>query len=433
MQAMHLPDYPNLLLVGVFFLCGFEFCIGVFLLTGCFRRSAPICAALFMAVMLPLTLWIAVSDPVADCGCFGDALIISNWATFWKNVVLSLAVVWLWRFNASLEWLIRPHLQWIALLITGIYIVAIGMCGYLYQPLLDFRPYPIGSQLTYIEEADGDREGEDQYNLVYEKDGKEYEFSIDDELPSEDDGWTFVRRELTSGSSTDSGASGGSKNVVIDPSLERGEESSGESTFRIWSEDGEEDMTDDAVLHDGEQIILFMPDLAGVSVATTWQINSLYTWAGKHGIDMIGVVSGNEEEIAEWQDLSLAAYPLYTAEDTEIKMVARGNPSVVYLKDGRIVWKSTLRAIPTEDFLSADASGDPASYARNDKAILYNITVIYVMILVVLSFLSYLPELGRFYTWGKRKKVTPEIDGRNEDDDSREDEVSHDDRGVRAE
>lgn len=411
MQAMHLPMYPNLLLVAVFILCGYEFCIGAFLLLGCFRRSAPVCAAAFMVVMLPLTLWIAIADPVADCGCFGDAFIISNWATFWKNVVISAAIIWLLKYNTQLKCLIRPHIQWIALLASGCYVVVIGLCGYVYQPLIDFRPYQKGAFLVNEEESED--EDEEEYRLIYEKNGVEESFGIDDELPSEEEGWNFVRRELVSPESSDS-LPRKSSNVEYDTSAATKTQ---ESTFRLWSEDGEEDLTEDAILREGEQLILFMPDLKNVSVATTWQINSLYTWAGKHGIDMIGVVSGNLDEITQWKDLSLAAYPLYTAEDTEIKMVVRGNPAVVYLKDGHIIWKTTLRALGTEDFLAPDASGNAESYARDDKALLYNITTIYVIIMLLLLALSFIPDLGRFFP---RKAI-------NRDDKvNREELKSHD-------
>ena len=99
LASMSLDIWPNLELVGVFALCAAEFLVGVFILTGCFRRSTAIIAAIIMAFMLPLTLWIAVSDPVDDCGCFGDALLISNWATFWKNVALTAAIAWLVVYN----------------------------------------------------------------------------------------------------------------------------------------------------------------------------------------------------------------------------------------------------------------------------------------------------------------------------------------------
>lgn len=394
MDALHLPIIHNLLLAGVIILCVFEFCIGVFLCLGCFRRSAPICAAVFMGVMLPLTLWIAVNDPVADCGCFGDALILSNWATFWKNIVLTIVIIFLLRYNTKIRWLIRPHLQWIAFILCSAYISIICFIGYFYQPLLDFRPYSIGNTL-YSETDSNDPMPE--YKLIYKKEGIEKAFDINEELPDEDDGWEFIRREETKPDSA-SEALRQSDFVELDESLKK----ESDKNFRIWNDDGEVDMTEMVLGETSEELILFMPDLSQVSVATTWQINSLYTWAQKNDINMIGVVSATVDQISDWRDISLAAYPIYTAEDTEIKMIARGNPAVVYLKDGKIIWKTTLRALGINDFQDEVSINDPESLGRDNKAILFNLTAIYIILLTGLFALSYIPVLKRIFIPGSK-------------------------------
>lgn len=378
MGAMHLPIFKNILLVATFILFAYEFIIGIFLIFGCFRRSTPIFAILFMSVMLPLTLWIALSNPVEDCGCFGDAIILSNWATFWKNVVLTGAVVWLFKFNATQRCLITPALQWVGLITSAGYIVIIGLAGYIYQPLIDFRPYKIGTPI--IDKSDEDKDDYDApiFEFIYEKNGEQKRFGINDEIPSEEDGWTFIRRIKIG------------NNLSTPNSKSENEE---ERNLRIWSEDGEEDMSGEVILEDGRQLILLMPELRNVSVASTWQINSLYSWAEKNSIEMIAIVAATQDEIANWRDLSLADYPLYTADDTQIKMIARGNPAVVYIENGNIIWKTSLRALGTKDFLSKTASSNPKDYGRNDKRLLMNMTGIYVAIIVILLALSLIPAL----------------------------------------
>ena len=116
--AMGMPLYDSLILAGVFGLCALEFLIGIYLIFGCYRKSAPMLALLFMCVMLPLTLWIAIADPVADCGCFGDALVISNWATFWKNVAITCLIIWLIKSNRRVPCIITPAFQWMAFVAT---------------------------------------------------------------------------------------------------------------------------------------------------------------------------------------------------------------------------------------------------------------------------------------------------------------------------
>ena len=94
-----LAGYDGLLPFMAFSVSAIEFALGVFLLVGIYRRFTPYAMLLMMAVMLPLTLYIAVTGEMSDCGCFGDAVTLTNWGTFWKNVPLTLAVVYLVAYN----------------------------------------------------------------------------------------------------------------------------------------------------------------------------------------------------------------------------------------------------------------------------------------------------------------------------------------------
>lgn len=381
LAALGLDLWPNLVLTGVFMLFSLEFLIGVFLLTGCFRRTAAIVAALFMSVMLVLTFWIAIKNPVDDCGCFGDAVILSNWTTFWKNVILIIFCVWLLKYNRSVICLINPSIQWIAFLVSGFYIVAIGLFGYVYQPLIDFRDYKVGQHLYDSDENISINE--DEYIFVYEKDGVRKEFGVDDELPDENDGWNFVERKTVENRED-------RQSAVIQS-----------RSFRIWDSDGD-DVTEDILKDSGFQLILFMPTLRDVSIASTWQINSLHDWAKNNSIDMIAVVSGSDEEIANWDDLSMPSYPIYQADDTSIKEIVRGNPAVVLTKDGEIKWKSSLRALDNDDFLAPGTTQNPMSFARDDKRTLLNSSYLYLSVMAVMIVLSFLPALRSAY--GRRKK-----------------------------
>ncbi len=370
----HVEPISSLLLVGVFALCVYEFLIGIFLWTGCFRRSTPIFGLLFMCVMLPLTFWIALFNPVADCGCFGDALILTNWQTFWKNIVITGMLIWLIKFNSICRCLIRPSLQWGALLVSIAYIVVIGFAGYYYQPLLDFRPFPKGKSLVPVSMTSDTDTAE--FIFVYAKDGIQHTFTIDDQLPDEEDGWTFIERKELNPRPV----------KVIDKDLD--------TSFRIWSEDGEEDVTEDVIHDNGNTLLLLMPDLDNVSISTTWKINSLYKWAEQHNVDMMAVVASTPQGIERWYDLALPEYPIYTAEDTLIKMLARGNPAVVYLHDGVIQWKSTLRALPNSDFADDNVDFNPEIMDRDTTRALLNITFIYIAIIIVIGCLSFLPSIS---------------------------------------
>lgn len=373
--ALGITVWEALNVVGVFLLCLLEFLVGIFLITGCFRRATPIIAALIMVFMLPLTLWLAIANPISDCGCFGDAIILTNWQTFWKNVIISAGVVWLLLYNRHFGWLITPYLQWIASVVAGFYFLIISFIGYFYQPLIDFRPYKVGTNLVsdYSNEIPNDEA--ESYIFIYEKNGKRYEFGINDELPDEEDGWEFIDRIEKEPEYT------GTKSIIVPVNPDP------DKTIRFFSEDGADDVTN-SIVGTGRQLILMIPNLSEVPAAKTWKINSLYEWCQQHDIDMFAVVGGSAAEIEYWKDIALPQYPIYTSDDTSIKEVVRGNPAVVYVEDGIIQWKSSLRAIDVDDFQSPEISNDPKSFARDNMMIFSDITWIFGIALVLLILLS---------------------------------------------
>lgn len=249
------------------------------------------------------------------------------------------------------------------------YIVFIGYVGFWQQPMLDFRPYSIGTQLL------SDSEGSEYipvYSFFYEKDGVEREFSQDDELPSEDSGWKFVRRE--------------EKEFVKDDSENRASDVM-DADFRIWSEDGNEDVTE-TLYSDDRQMLLLIPDIATLSMATSWKINRLYDMATAAGIDFFAVAAGSVEDIARWRDRSSGQYPIYTAEDTSIKELARGNPAIVSLDGGVVGWKTALSSLRLDDESNDKFETSPIDISMSGSEALVALSLILVSILAVLSLLS---------------------------------------------
>lgn len=124
-----------------------EFCLGLWLLFAIRRHFVSRLLLLIMLAMTPLTLWLALTDPVHDCGCFGDAVVLSNWQTFWKNVVLLACAGVVAAWPTSMGRFVSKSNQWIVLHYTVLFILVVAVYSVYHLPLFDFRPYHIGTNL----------------------------------------------------------------------------------------------------------------------------------------------------------------------------------------------------------------------------------------------------------------------------------------------
>ncbi len=327
LMAMGLESWTDTALIFAVALAALEFMLGIAIVVGAYRRSAPWVALLMLLVMTPLTLWLAVTGAVPDCGCFGDALHLSNWATFGKNVLLLAGVTYLLLFNTSLRGIYGPAVQWIVMALSFAMVMAVAYYGYFVQPLIDYRPYPVGTQLISSTVEDSDEASEDDFIFVYSKDGVEKEFTIDS-LPDEEDGWEYVTRYH---------ARRPQGKVIM-------QNGNAQNTIAIMDEEGN-DVTIDVLTANRRMVLLLFPDLEQVGVVNSFALNELADAALVANAEVVGITPASIGQIEQWKDVSMASYPIYNMDDSELKMVARGNPAVVYLEDGAIKWKRTLQSL----------------------------------------------------------------------------------------
>ena len=149
LQAMNLgawlPDAGALILSVV--ISATEFCIGIFLLFAIRRRLSSHLAVIIMALMTPLTLWLALTNPISDCGCFGDAVVLTNWQTFWKNVVLLAAAIVVMKWPTKMVRFVSESNQWIVVNYSVVFTLVISAWSLYDRPQFDFRPYHVGTDL----------------------------------------------------------------------------------------------------------------------------------------------------------------------------------------------------------------------------------------------------------------------------------------------
>ena len=149
LRAMHLealtPDF--LTVSAAILLSAVEFSLGICLFFAIRRRLVSLLTLVLLLIMAPLTLWLAVANPISDCGCFGDALVLSNWQTFWKNVFLLLAAMTVRRWPLEMPRFISRTNQWIVFNYTVVFILTVSGWSLYDLPTFDFRPYHIGTDL----------------------------------------------------------------------------------------------------------------------------------------------------------------------------------------------------------------------------------------------------------------------------------------------
>ncbi|MBQ9822213.1 MAG: DoxX family protein [Muribaculaceae bacterium] len=382
LAAMGLTEWTGTALFVAVALAVIEFVLGVVIAVGAYRRGSPILALILMLVMTPLTLWLAVTGAVPDCGCFGDALHLSNWATFGKNVLLLLGIIYLLAFNKSLRGVYGPAVQWVVLALSFALVISVAYYGYFTQPLIDYRPYPEGTRLVSSMAEDSD-EGEDDFIFIYSKNGEEHEFTIDS-LPDEEDGWEYVTRyhaRRPRGKVIMQGSGPGNGIAITD-------------------QDGN-DVTLDVLGDSRRTVLLLFPDLPHVGVVNSFALNELNDAALVSQADVIGLTPANAEEIEHWKDISMASYPIYNMDDSELKMIARGNPAVVYLEDGVIKWKRTLSSLDSEE-QPMELSEMGKSYDAD--SILTNLVLAYLAAMLALVIINRTHLMVRYFYYKRHKK-----------------------------
>lgn len=318
--------FPENLLFYVAVLLGcLEFCLGTYLLFGIRRRITTHLLLILMSVMTPLTLWLALENPISDCGCFGDAIALTNWETFWKNVGITVAVVVIFKRNRLITPLLSVRFDWLAALYSWAYILL--MAGYCiwYLPIFDFRPYHIGANIREgMEIPEGKEPTLYETRFILQKDGVEKEFRLEN-YP--DSTWIFVD----------------SKTVV----KEKGYEPPIQD-FVILRQTDEEDITDQILDDKNYTFLLVAHQLDKADDSSIDLINELYDYSLEHGYRFYALTSSSDEDILKWQEYTGAEYLFAKADDITLKTMVRSNPGVILLKEGVVINKWSTHELPDE-------------------------------------------------------------------------------------
>lgn len=366
---------PDWVLVGVAIALGaLEFALGVFMLFAVRRHVVSRITLAFMTAMTVLTLWIFVADPVKDCGCFGDALKLTNGETLLKNIVLSAcAALVAWRPVDMARFISRSN-QWIVRYYTVAYIVITSVYCLYTLPIFDFRPYHVGMNIKQgMEIPEGAEQPEFESTFLLRKNGETREFTLDN-YP--DSTWEYVDTRTVQ---TKKG---------YEPPIH---------DFALTSCDTGEDITEQVLTKKGYTFLLVSPRLAVADDSNFGDIDQIYEYAEENGADFYCVTASANDEIERWRDLTGAEYQFCNADETTLKTMIRSNPGLMLLKDGTIIGKWSHNALPQTDDLTAPLQQLTIGKAQNDSTTER-------LLIVLLTFflpLSALTLADRLWAWSK--------------------------------
>ncbi len=314
-----------------------EFTLGVCLFFGIRMKLTSTATALIMLLMTPFTLYLALANPVSECGCFGDAIVLTNWETFWKNVLLLFFAIWLYFNNSLIFRFISKRNQWLISLYGILYIVSVIAYCIIYLPIFDFRPYYVGANIRQqMEIPEGEEPPVYETTFIMEKNGVRKEFTLDN-YP--DSTWAFI----------DSKTHVRQKGYVP-PIID----------FSLHVFDSEEDVTQQILDDKGYTFLLIAPYLNIADDSSIDLINEIYDYSVENGYPFYCVTSSSSDaDIEQWKDRTGAEYSYLVADDVMLKTMVRSNPGLMLLKEGTIINKWSNRNLPDEYVLSGRLENIP--------------------------------------------------------------------------
>ena len=294
-----------------------ELVIGLNLLFQIQLRRTSWAALLFMLVMTPLTFYIALFNPVTDCGCFGDALVLTNWQTFAKNVVFLTLVVFIMMNIGKKKSLLLPRIEW--LVVTVFVMIGVGLSFYSLNHMapFDFRPYKVGVNIPesmFVPE----NAPADVYNttFIYEKGGVQKEFTLEN-YPKGDSTWKFVDQKTVL-------VSKGYKAPIHDFSIV-------DANFN--------DITEQIIYNTGETYLLIMYDVNKASEEGARRAEELYQKYKNTNTKFYALTASGDDDVRKFVAKTGITYPFCKTDPITLKTIIRSNPGLMQIKNGVITGK----------------------------------------------------------------------------------------------
>lgn len=330
--AVFLPDVAiddACLLMVALILSAAEFVLGAMLFMGTCRRFSAIAVLAVMLLFTPWTLVLAIWNPVSDCGCFGDAFLLSNWATFFKNAVLLMMAAFLWVKRSRIVRFISTRGSWMVTLFALCYIGSVQYNGLVHLPIMDFRPFAVGADLN-----EGVRDIPAEFKLIYryEKDGEVLELDSEN---APDSTWNYL------------GTRSDMINAGVPPKIEN---------FYFSGMERGDDISDKLLADTNYICLLVIADVATADESRADKMNDIYDYCVDNKIEFYALTSSLDDDVERWKKYTGAEYPFYSADNLLLKTMVRSNPGLLVVKGGKVVSKWNVKDAP--ELYSTDVEAD---------------------------------------------------------------------------
>lgn len=362
------------------FLCIFEFLLGAFMLFGLYRYWTSRLILLVMCFMTPLTLYLALANPVEDCGCFGDALVITNWQTFYKNVILIICSLFTLVYYKRISNVFTGKTYWLAFFFLIIFSLGFVLRNYIYEPIFDFRPYNIGTYLPDKMTVPEDKKQVEATMLVYEKDGQEKEFT-EENFPWEDSTWVFVRMETK---------------VVkpgIDPAIKDFSLTQLTLDNARTKVTGQKDITQEILSDSNYTFLMISPMLDKINLNYLSSFEDVAYYAYEHNYKFYCLTASVTDEMLHFIEENAINFDFCSADERMLKTITRTNPGLLLLKNGTVINKWADIEVPSEEYWNQPLDKLEASrivdMEKEDKRSLFYISLIFFIPLILLKLFDY--------------------------------------------
>lgn len=314
----------------------FEFLLGLYLFVGIYRRVIPWLMLISMSVFVPLSLYLWINGSISDCGCFGEAVAISNRATFIKNIVLLALAVVVFCGRRLFVRRISQKTRWLFVLLSLVYVFAMQAVSIWHLPLIDTGTYATGenirAKVSYIPD-------EYEYLNIYQRGDEEMVLGADS-IPGDD--WERV----------------GARPVLVKQGTEPEI-----ANFSVVDWEYDIEIADTLLADTGYVCFVAIEKVEEASLTHVDKINDLYDHCLSKGIRFCAATASVDDEIVLWRKRTGAEYPLFFADTTLLHSMIRSNPGLLLFKDGVIVGKWNVSDIPDIEELEASPTLMPDSVA----------------------------------------------------------------------